>query len=42
MTVKYVPTRHQPAFAARMDLEAAQRNSRSFRRFVHAVGLLLG
>jgi hypothetical protein len=40
MHESYHETRHQVKFSAIMDLKAAERNSRSFRRMVHAVRLL--
>lgn len=41
MVESYKETRHQPAFSARVDVDAALDRSRSFRRFVHAVKTLL-
>lgn len=41
MVESYKETRHQPAFCARIDVDAALTRSRSFRRFVHAVETLL-
>jgi hypothetical protein len=41
MLESYKETRHQPKFSALMDLEVAARNSRSFRRLVHAVEVLV-
>lgn len=40
MHESYHETRHQVKFSAVMDLKTAERNSRSFRRMVHAVRLL--
>jgi hypothetical protein len=40
MLESYKETRHQPKFSALMDLEVAARNSRSFRRLIHAVETL--
>jgi uncharacterized protein DUF4276 len=40
MTQGYAETADQPAFTARFDLAAAYRSCRSFRRMVHAFGLL--
>ncbi len=36
----YASTTHQSSLSAKMDLEEAEANSRSFRRLVHAVGEL--
>jgi hypothetical protein len=40
MLESYKETRHQPKFSALIDLETARKNSRSFRRMVHAVETL--
>jgi hypothetical protein len=42
MLESYKETRHQPKFSALIDLKTASRNSRSFRRMVHAVETLAG
>jgi len=42
MLESYKETRHQPRFSALIDLETAHKNSRSFRRMVHAVETLAG
>ncbi|QNE76967.1 DUF4276 family protein [Streptomyces finlayi] len=42
MTESYKETLHQAKFSGVMDLRAAAAGSRSFRRMVHAVELLLG
>lgn len=42
MRESYKETLHQAKFSALIDLEEAARNSRSFRRMVHAVERLLG
>lgn len=42
MLESYKETRHQPKFSALIDLETARKNSRSFRRMVHAVEALAG
>lgn len=42
MLESYKETRHQPKFSALIDLKAASKNSRSFRRMVHAVKALAG
>jgi len=42
MLESYKETRHQPKFSALIDLKTASRNSRSFRRMVHAVKTLSG
>ena len=42
MVESYKETLFQPTFTALMDLDAARERSRSFRRFVKAVGLLIG
>lgn len=42
MLESYRETRHQPKFSALIDLETARKNSRSFRRMVHAVEILAG
>lgn len=42
MLESYKETRHQPKFSALIDLETASKNSRSFRRMVHAVKTLAG
>jgi hypothetical protein len=42
MLESYKETRHQPKFSALIDLKEASRNSRSFRRMVHAVETLAG
>lgn len=41
MTESYRETLHQAGFSARLDLAAAARSSRSFRRLVHAIELLI-
>ncbi|MDW7991186.1 MAG: DUF4276 family protein [Anaerolineae bacterium] len=38
---EYTPTTHQPSLSAKMSLDQAFQNSRSFRRFVHALEELL-
>jgi hypothetical protein len=40
MLESYKETRHQPKFSALIDLKTASKNSRSFRRMVHAVETL--
>ena len=40
MLESYKETRHQPRFSALIDLKTASKNSRSFRRMVHAVETL--
>jgi hypothetical protein len=40
MLESYKETRHQAKFSALIDLKAASKNSRSFRRMVHAVETL--
>jgi hypothetical protein len=42
MLESYKETRHQPKFSALIDLKTASKNSRSFRRMVHAVETLAG
>lgn len=42
MWESYKETLHQPKFSALVDLETASKNSRSFRRMVHAVETLAG
>jgi hypothetical protein len=42
MTEAYNPTLHQAKFSALINLRTAGRNSRSFRRLVHAIRLLAG
>ncbi len=42
MLESYKETRHQPKFSALLDLKMASKNSRSFRRMVHAVETLAG
>ena len=42
MLESYKETRHQPKFSALIDLTTASKNSRSFRRMVHAVETLTG
>jgi len=42
MLESYKETRHQPKFSALIDLTTASKNSRSFRRMVHAVETLAG
>lgn len=42
MLESYKETRHQPKFSALIDLKTASKNSRSFRRMVHAVERLAG
>ncbi len=42
MLESYKETRHQPKFSALIDLKTANKNSRSFRRMVHAVETLAG
>jgi hypothetical protein len=42
MLESYKETRHQPKFSALIDLETASKNSRSFRRMIHAVKTLAG
>ena len=42
MLKSYRETLHQPKFSALIDLETASKNSRSFRRMVHAVETLAG
>lgn len=42
MLESYKETRHQPKFSALIDLETASKNSKSFRRMVHAVQALAG
>jgi hypothetical protein len=42
MLESYKETRHQPKFSALIDLKTAGKNSRSFRRMVHAVETLVG
>ena len=42
MLESYKETRHQPKFSALIDLNTASKNSRSFRRMVHAVETLAG
>jgi hypothetical protein len=42
MLESYKETRHQPKFSALIDLKMASKNSRSFRRMVHAVETLAG
>jgi len=41
MLESYKETRHQPKFSALIDLKTASKNSRSFRRMVHAVETLV-
>jgi hypothetical protein len=41
MNESYKPTLHQAAFSRLLDLDQAWAESRSFRRLVHAVELLL-
>jgi hypothetical protein len=41
MLESYKETRHQPKFSALIDLKTASKNSRSFRRMVHAVESLV-
>jgi hypothetical protein len=40
MLESYKETLHQAKFSALVDLKMAKENSRSFRRFVHAVEIL--
>jgi hypothetical protein len=42
MLESYKETRHQPKFSALIDLKTASKNSRSFRRMIHAVETLAG
>lgn len=42
MLESYKETRHQPKFSALIKLETASKNSRSFRRMIHAVETLAG
>lgn len=42
MLESYKETRHQPKFSALIDLKTASKNSKSFRRMVHAVEALAG
>jgi hypothetical protein len=42
MLESYKETLHQAKFSALMDLNAAAKNSRSFRRMIHAVEILTG
>ena len=42
MLESYKETLHQAKFSALVDLKVAKENSRSFRRFVHAVEILAG
>lgn len=42
MLESYKETRHQPKFSALIDFKAASKNSRSFRRMIHAVECLAG
>lgn len=42
MLESYKETRHQPKFSALIDLKTVSKNSRSFRRMVHAIEALAG